>query len=162
LQKTICEYNKYKKYTNLLTNCQHFVDEMISNLGLKPNYPKSIKRYFDGLQTDPVKNAKPHYFDQNGQKIFFHSHKELDDYVKKSHKFDDDMNDLGYEFGEDELKLFKAFDRGFWLKWASDENNKEFEPDQCPFGGATGFDLNKFRDTSQVDPMDLDNEFDAE
>jgi len=153
--KTILEFNRNKKYNGFNCYYQTFIDEMISNLGLKPNYPKPIKRYFDGLRKDSNKNAKPHYF-KGDQQIFFNSHKELDDFVNSHKKFDDDMNDCGSDLFTDELMLYKSFDRGFWLKFLHDDSDEACKPYNCPFNSITGGQ--KLIDSSKKSESDEEND----
>jgi len=114
----IVNWNRNKVYGKFNANCQHFIDDILEmGMESKPFWSDPIAAYLDGLRKD-ADNGRPHYI-ENGKRVFFASHAELDQYVK---------NNRG-NLSPEQIKLFKAFDRGYLIRWASrDYNDPECEP----------------------------------
>jgi hypothetical protein len=122
----IVDWNRSKKYDRIGCNCQHFVDDLFKRgMGLNPRWPPAIANYLDALRIDSELGL-PHYIDENGQRVFFESHKHLDQYVKD--------NNNGTFFTKDKLDLMKAFDRAYMVKWRT---NSQRDPLSEPLNPTT-------------------------
>lgn len=124
---------KYSSYNSEKSkNCQGFVDDMLKELSIKPNWQPCIAKFLEGLREDAHKNGNPHYYNENNERIPFNNHKELDEYVV--------ANKITSK--HEMYELLKSFDRGYWLRYLKNSKNmavaEECEPNTvCPFGTPT-------------------------
>lgn len=146
LSKIISDYNVNYQYSRQKTNtntgsCQDFVYSILSELDLKwsPTQGGCIDLFLKNVRSkgQPELLFIPcekfiKYFNLDFTSKVFHNHQELDLFVI------DKMNDLS-QFQE-ELNLLKGFDRGFWLKFLSQNENQDNNPLKnendlllCPF-----------------------------
>lgn len=152
LSRVVTDWNANKTYSVINCNCQHFVDHLLEELGMKnPFHPKMSKitfleditkklilikeTFLKSIQTDP-QNIQYKYTDSSNEEIVFHTHEELDNYCSERSLNDEDT------------QLLKAFDRMFWFKYyalvkkGSDLNElKPYIDRNCPFGNPQGSTL---------------------
>jgi hypothetical protein len=48
--KVICEWNSNKSYNQTTANCQHFVEDILSQLSITPKYRSTIDNYLKQLK----------------------------------------------------------------------------------------------------------------
>ncbi|EFC39640.1 predicted protein [Naegleria gruberi] len=148
ISEVVCEWNGTKTYDNRKANCQHFVMDILSKLGLSEGFfdrvSGSVKKYLDRLKQNGVCEMT-YFVDDKKRKLITnskHASKELKDLVKQkdisfpSHKLLDEFvyvieKEGGIMYFEQNIQeqtdhmLLKAFDRAFWLRNEASTNNKE-------------------------------------
>jgi len=135
LSRVVTDWNANKTYSVINCNCQHFVDHLLEELGMKNPFHPKMKTFLKSIQTDP-QNIQYKYTDSSNEEIVFHTHEELDNYC-----FERSLND-------EDRQLLKAFDRMFWFKYYAlvkkDSDLNELKPyidRNCPFGNPQGSTL---------------------
>jgi len=129
LSNLLTVWNCQREYNSLKHNCQHFVDEVISILGLKINYEGSLGDYLTAIRT---RGPQEKYFrNPQGKEITFKSHKQLDQYVRDYFQKNPEKNK---EIDPDYL-LLKCFDRVFWLRYHNSviKSEEDSSDDDCFF-----------------------------
>ena len=148
ISEAVCEWNGTKIYDNKKANCQHFVMDILTKLGLSEdlfdNMSGSVKKYLDRLKTYGVCEMN-YVVDEKKRKLILNSKKaskELKELVKQkeivfpSHKLLDEFvyiieQEGGVMYFEQNVQeqidhmLLKAFDRAFWLRNEASTNNKD-------------------------------------
>lgn len=133
----IAKWNSSYEYQTFTRNCQHFVNELLEEIGINLLWNDSIADYINEIKVNP-QNISPHIkYNLNGKKVRkdFKNHEDLDNFIIEFRNNDPDQYS--------NLKsLLKAFDRGFWFR---DRAAKTFiAPPNCPFDSPTGYDVVEF------------------
>jgi hypothetical protein len=155
LADVIVKWNTTKEYSMMNANCQNFVDECLTALGIEPT--------FKGLFGDYVANVRKtgsctiqlrlseelqEEFGEEFMKelgfenncISFERHDELDRFTWKIlDRFNETFGEDGIKIGPERIEphhkelyaMLKAFDRGFWLRM------RKGDPNQCPHNHGT-------------------------
>jgi hypothetical protein len=145
VSEVVSRWNSCHNYDNLTNNCQTFVDDLLSNLGITlkedlkcstilENFLKKLRQKGEcELEYDIPEEFQTLFEDKKRMK--FSNHQELDSFVNKlfSQNFQLEIKSFG-------LDLLKGFDRAFWLRYFQDPNDEiccpQMNEDQmlCPFG----------------------------
>ena len=139
LAEVIVKWNSTMDYTSGLEskktkkqgNCQEFIDDVLEELDIKPN--------FDGAMGAFIKKIKSQGFSEmiyevNNEQVFrkcpnikksnkFKTHLELDEFVQS---LLDSCETFATDFPGD-WNLLKSFDRSFWLRYRAFKNKKHSE-----------------------------------
>jgi len=141
LSTVICKWNKDKNYDLVLSNCQHFVEDILRSLDIDPKYmwqSNALGRYLDHIRYKPENKVRRLIRNDGKTEIIFNTHEELDKFQRLC-----DIAKIGDEnyLSSDEKELLKAFHRGFQCEEARDENCTISElsalPSTCPLGPIT-------------------------
>lgn len=108
--ETAVKYNTAKSYSEVNSNCQHFVHDICKAADISLDFSQSVKEYFKTLNGFKDTRVISDPFN-NGEKKIFHTHTEVDDYV---HKY---RSELDKPEHRQLMMLLKAYDRGFWIKY---------------------------------------------
>ncbi|KAG2373290.1 hypothetical protein C9374_012279 [Naegleria lovaniensis] len=138
ISNIICNWNSNMMYSQQKANCQHFVDEICSALGIELKFKGALGDYCEKLRTFgscelnytiPKELKEKCEFTQETWK--FTSHAQLDDFVHTICKKDP----LYFEKRQDDWSLLKSFDRAFWLRYYKNKKSEDFKPcsNGCPF-----------------------------
>lgn len=142
ISKVIIDWNVNKEYDQHKANCQQFVDDIIRALEVPIQFEGVLGEYLDNLRTKgvceiffPVSDNMKEEFGIKESKVYFHTHAELDKFVKdlldKNPMFEQDHNE--------DWNLLKSFDRAFWLRHFRHDKDPTYQPhggssEGCPFG----------------------------
>jgi hypothetical protein len=141
ISQVIIDWNVNKVYNQQNANCQQFVDELCKSLGVPIHFEGPLGEYLNNLRRRgeceidfPVTPDMRVNLDIREAKKRFHTHQELDDFVKMLIE-KEPMFQENYPM---EWMLLKSFDRAFWLRHFKHQEDSKFTPDpDCPFHDPT-------------------------
>lgn len=141
ISKVIIDWNLNKTYNQQSANCQQFVDDLCKALGVPINFEGPLGEYLNNLRSRgeceldfPITPDMRVNLDIKEAKKRFHTHQELDDFVK----FLIGKEPMFMENYPMEWMLLKSFDRAFWLRHFKHPDDPKFLPDpHCPLGDPT-------------------------
>jgi len=134
IAEKVAEWNASYEYSQHHKNCQHFVDEICSSLGIELNFGGALQNYIKQCRTYgrcEIKYIVPEEIqkalEMTDNEIEFKAHIELDDFVRQV------ANTLPDYFpaNTDDWMLLKSFDRAFWLRSFRYPTRSEYMPTEC-------------------------------
>mmetsp|Transcript_2375 Transcript_2375/g.3452 ORF Transcript_2375/g.3452 Transcript_2375/m.3452 type:complete len:359 (+) Transcript_2375:57-1133(+) len=136
LADVILEWNICKAYDQKKENCQHFVEDLLKSLGCNhaiqslatSNYLKKLREKGKCSLRYKLSPEQQKLLGTTESKIRFESHEDLDQFVNKLKKVDQN-----FEVHPD-FQFLKSFDRAFWLRHFVNQSDVSYRPCDCPFG----------------------------
>jgi serine/threonine protein kinase len=118
LCKCVVAWNCGKSYDVTRHNCQDFVNACLRSLDIKTNLTGEISSFLRSLTGQNKEGTR---FKFKGK--VFKSHRDLDHYL------DAHWDELQAEDRADDLALLKAFDRAFWIRHRTLQDNLDESPE---------------------------------
>lgn len=141
LSEIITEWNVSRQYNQKENNCQVFVEEVLSKIGIKSNFGGALGIFLKRLKEAGVCEISfsppPEMREKlslKEAKYMFETHKQLDEFV---HMLIEREPEFQSKYAA-EYNFLKSFDRAFWLRHYKNDKDEKYAccdpPRNCPFG----------------------------